>query len=80
MAYNRINQLKKMQDVIEVYLAEKKPGISTAYVYRTFIEPRFHITSCTLYRYLSTPVKKELREEIQRVAQCKQPEQNKLDL
>ena len=80
MAYNRINQLKKMQDVIEVYLQEKKPGISTAYVFRTFIEPRFHITECTLYRYLSTPVNKQLKEEILRVAACKQCDQQKLDI
>ncbi len=56
-----------MKDVIDVYCQEKKPGISTAYVYRTFIEPRYHITLNTLHRYLSTPINKQLKEEIQRI-------------
>jgi hypothetical protein len=52
-----------MRDVVEVYIREKKPGISTAYVYRTFIEPQFHISMATLYNYLSTPIAKCLKEE-----------------
>ena len=35
MAYKRTNKLLMMQKVIEIYLREKKPGISNAYVYRT---------------------------------------------
>lgn len=61
MAYNRKNKLLFMQQVIEVYLEHKKPGISTAYVHRTVIEPRFHITISTLYNYLNTPVARELK-------------------
>ena len=32
MAYNRINKLRQMQEVVEVYCREKKDGVSTAYV------------------------------------------------
>ncbi len=50
-----------MQRVIEVYQKHKLPGVSTAYVYRTFIFPEFHISLATLYIYLGTPVNKELK-------------------
>jgi hypothetical protein len=62
MAYKRTNKLLMMQKVIEIYLREKKPGISTAYVYRTYIYPVYPISISTLYNYLSTPVTKELKE------------------
>jgi hypothetical protein len=62
MAYKRTNKLLMMQKVIEIYLREKKPGISTAYVYRTYIYPVYPISIATLYNYLSTPVTKELKE------------------
>lgn len=53
----------QMQEVVEVYCREKKDGISTAYVYRTFIQKRFHISIKTLYNYLGTPIKRELKVE-----------------
>ncbi len=63
MSYNRKNKLLFMKDVLDLYLQEKKPGISTAYVYRTFIYPRYRISMTTLYKYLSTPVTKLLKED-----------------
>lgn len=60
MAYNRKNKLFFMQQVIKVYLEHKQPGITTAYVYRTYIAPRYHISISTLYNYLNTPVVREL--------------------
>ena len=63
MAYNRRNKLKFMQEVIEVYCREMKPGVSSVYVYRVFIKPRFHISIKTLYNYLATPVNRHLKEE-----------------
>ena len=62
MAYNRRNKLLQMQRVIEVYKDRKLPGVSTAYVYRTYIWPEFHISMATLYNYLGTPVTRELKE------------------
>ncbi|MFZ4545945.1 MAG: hypothetical protein ACOYN4_00840 [Bacteroidales bacterium] len=62
MAYNKRNKLLTMQRVIEIYLREKKPGISTAFVYRTYIFPVYPISIATLYCYLNTPVNKQLKE------------------
>jgi len=62
MAYNRKNKLLHMQQVIDTYNMHKQPGVSTAYVYRTFIYPVYHISIATLYNYLSTPIKKQLRQ------------------
>jgi len=70
MAYNRINKLRQMQEVVEVYCREKKDGISTAYVYREFIHKQFHISIKTLYNYLGTPISRELKIE-QEKAQAK---------
>jgi len=70
MAYNRLNHLRKMRDIVEVYCREKKPGISTAYVYREFIYPQFHISLATLYVYLSTPIAKQIKEEENKKNKC----------
>jgi hypothetical protein len=51
-----------MQIVLEIYQREKKPGISTAFVFRTFIKPLYPMSIGTLYNYLSTPVTKMLKE------------------
>lgn len=61
MAYNRKNKLMMMQKVIALYLEHKKPGISTAYVWREYIYPVYPITITTLYNYLKTPVTRELK-------------------
>jgi hypothetical protein len=61
MAYNRRNKLLMMQRVIDVYLEHKKPGVSTAYVWREHIYPVYRISITTLYNYLNTPVGRELK-------------------
>ncbi len=63
MAYNRRNKLLQMQDILDIYIREKKDGISTAHVYRTHIYPVYRISITTLYNYISTPVFKLLKEE-----------------
>jgi hypothetical protein len=72
MAYNRKNKLKIMQEVIEVYCREMRPGTSSIYVYNAFIKPRFHISLTTLYAYLATPVKRQIKEENQKEKSAKQ--------
>lgn len=62
MAYTRKNKLLQMQDVIDCYNLHKLPGVTTAYVYRTHIFPKFRISLSTLYIYLSTPVSRELKK------------------
>lgn len=63
MAYNRKNKLLQMKQVLEVYNREKKEGVSTVHVYRTYIYPQFHISINTLYNILSTPVQKLLKDD-----------------
>ena len=53
----------QMKQVLEVYNREKKDGVSTVYVYRTYIYPQFHISINTLYNILSTPVQKLLKDD-----------------
>jgi hypothetical protein len=76
MAYNRRNKLKQVKAVLEVYNREKKDGISTQYVFRTFIEPRFHISCATLYNYLAMPVNKLIKEEDAKLQKSKSDHEN----
>ena len=62
VAYNRKNKLKQMQEIVNLYCLEKKPGVSTAYVYRNFIRPKYHISLNTLYIYLSIPINLQIKE------------------
>lgn len=62
MAYNKRNKLAIILEVQEVYKLHKTEGVSTAFVYRRFIRPRFHISKRTLYTYLETPAAKELKK------------------
>lgn len=62
MAYNKKNKLLQMKLVVELYKKHKQPGVSTAYVFRTYIEPLYPMSISTLYNYLSTPIEKELKQ------------------
>jgi hypothetical protein len=62
MAYNKENKLLQIIDVLDVYKKHKVDGVSTAYVYRTYIKDRFRISIQTLYVYLATPAEKELQK------------------
>jgi hypothetical protein len=52
----------QMQDVVDAYLAAKTEDNSVSSVYRKVIRPRFRISRTTLYAYLNTPIKKQLKE------------------
>ena len=73
MAYNRRNKLKQMEEIVALYCQEKKPGISTAFVYRKFIRPKYHISLTTLYAYLAIPVTRQLKTIEEKDQPCKQP-------
>ena len=61
MAYNRENKLKTIIDVQKLYNKHKVDGVTTAYVFRTYIKPVYHITIQTLYVYLNTRAEHELK-------------------
>jgi hypothetical protein len=71
VGYNRKNKLKYMQEVVDLYCREKKPGISTFYVYVTFIRPRYHISLRTLYNYMTVPINRELKAEEEKHCACR---------
>ena len=66
MAFSRKNMLFRVKEVNELYLEKAKIGLTTEFIYRTFIEPRFHISRSTLYEYLAIPYDRQLKEIYQR--------------
>ena len=73
MAYNKLNKLYHIKKVVDVYILEKKDGMTTEYVYRTHIYPRFMISRSSFYSYLRMPVLKLIREEKARMEKQSQP-------
>ena len=66
MAFSRKNLLLRVKEINELYLEKAKIGLSTEFIYRTFIKPRYHISRSTLYEYLAIPYDRQLREIAQR--------------
>ena len=66
MAFSRKNMLFRVKEVNELYVEKAKIGLTTEFIYRTFIEPRFHISRSTLYEYLAIPYDRQLKEIYQR--------------
>jgi len=62
MAYNNKNKLIRVKQIQDAYLLHKKDGVSTRYVYKTFIWPRWNISISSLYNYLAINVRKEMRQ------------------
>ena len=62
MAFSRKNFLLRVKEVNELYKEKQRIGLSTEYIYRTFIEPQYHISRSTLYDWLAIPYEKQLRE------------------
>lgn len=58
--------LLRVKEVNELYVEKARIGLSTEYIYRTFIEPRFHISRSTLYEYLTIPYERQLKDIYQR--------------
>ena len=56
------NTLLRMKDVIEEYRKHEHPGVSSAFIYREYIYPKFHLSATRFYDCLSTPVDKLLKE------------------
>ena len=66
MAFSRKNMLLRVKEVNELYVEKSKIGLSTEFIYRTFIAPRFHISRSTLYEYLASPYERQLKEIFER--------------
>jgi hypothetical protein len=66
MAYNRQNLLIRIIEIQEIYLEHQKKGISCRWIYVNIIYPKYRISVASLYRYLATNAKKELKELVSR--------------
>ena len=62
MAYNRRNLLIRIIEVQETFLKYHQEGVTTKYIYETYIYPAFKISYNTFNTYLSTNAKRELKE------------------
>lgn len=62
MSFSRKNLLCRVREVNELFVEKQRLGLSTEYIYRTFIEPRYHISRTTLYNWLTIPYAAQLRE------------------
>jgi hypothetical protein len=63
MAFDNTNILLRIKEVQDVYQANKQEGVTTMFVYRKYIYPRFLISRSTFYSYLSVPASKLLKEK-----------------
>lgn len=52
----------RVKEVNELFVEKQRLGLSTEYIYRTFVAPRYHISRTTLYNWLTIPYKKQLKE------------------
>lgn len=62
MSFSRKNLLCRVKEVNELFVEKQRIGLSTEYIYRTFVAPRYHISRTTLYNWLTIPYKKQLEE------------------
>lgn len=62
MSFSRKNLLCRVREVNELFVEKQRLGLSTEYIYRTFVEPRYHISRTTLYNWLTIPYAAQLRE------------------
>lgn len=59
--YNRKNKLRQIIRVQEEYKLHANSGRTTAYIYKTYIYPKFLISQATFYNYLATPAARDLK-------------------
>lgn len=69
MAYNRENHLRKIIEIQELYVKLKKQGLFTRTIHKEHIYPKYFITISTLYTYLATPAKRDLKRIISKKQQ-----------
>ncbi|MBS4057773.1 MAG: hypothetical protein KGZ82_10695 [Bacteroidales bacterium] len=64
MGYNNTNLLKVIVEVQTVYLFFQDKGIDAKTIYARVIEPQYRFTRRTLFNYLNTPARRELRRVV----------------
>ena len=64
MARTNTNLLKRIIEVQNITLENKKRGKTQEWTYNEIIYPRFFISKATFYVYLARNAKKELKEQL----------------
>jgi hypothetical protein len=62
MGYNRVNFLRRVIDIQNIYLRERERGATGEWVYRRMVAPVYHISKSTFQKYMSINAKKELHD------------------
>lgn len=68
MSYSRINLLRKILIIQQIYTTHNKQGVSNEFIFTHYIEPNYFISKASFYRYLAVNAKKELKKLEQEVA------------
>lgn len=61
MAYNQRNMLNKVREIQDIYLKHHQEGVTSLYIYTTYIKKQYHISQRTYEKYLGINVKLELK-------------------
>lgn len=62
MAECSVLQLKKIIEIQDITIHEKKRGVTQKWIYENLIRDQYFISKATYDRYLARNAKKELRE------------------
>jgi len=64
MAYNRLNHLKKVLEIQEIWNEYNRngKGHTDVWIFRNMIRDKYFISMGTFYNYLSIPAKKQIKE------------------
>lgn len=68
MAFNRINYLKRVKRIQEIYNRHKEPGVTNRFIYTKYIIPHYDMTEATFYNYLNI---KNPQKQIDRITDAK---------
>jgi hypothetical protein len=72
MSYSRINYLKKVKMVCELYEQTKVEDVPASVTFRKHIEPRHPMHLITFYKFLGINYKRELEQLYQKRAAVQQ--------
>jgi hypothetical protein len=53
MAYNQVNQLRKIKRIQDIYMKHKEPGVTNRFIFNKYIQPYYDFTERTFYKYLN---------------------------
>ena len=63
MSYNNCNHLRMIVDIQNITLEYKDKGCTQEWIYLKLINPTYHISRGTFYKYLASSAKSELKKK-----------------